>query len=450
MLIRLSLQLAAVGLRRFLPLLLLVPLMPSVLFAAPAELLSQGRELLAAGQNEEAYQLLQAQSLEHAGTPDYDYLLGLAALRAGHPGQAMFALERAVQIQPGYAAARMELVSAYLQLGLDKQAQAQLAILEKQNPPEAAREAMSRYQEILRPRLSATPDAVRLIALSAGQDSNAGSYPDMGLDLGGLQLSVEPVESAYTLLRGTIWQPVRLNASQQLDFTLHGQTRRYQDTDATQFNLGLLHSGFLLNTTMDASNRLGLGLQMNKLWLDGSRFRDHLGANTFWERRLGAGSRGQVGLKLHRYQFAQSSNNYDLQGLSGELRKRWSPGVATRLLLDVETEQADADRPGGDALRYIFGARLSYRLSQRNRFATEVSWKHTDYDEKYEAGTLYNTGSSDEARSDNSLDLALRWHHTLARDWQVDTDLTWRQQDSTIGFYDVDRWTAQLSVLRYF
>lgn len=406
--------------------------------------------MLASNQNEEAYQLLEKESLILAGEPEYDFLLGRAALRSKRPEQAMFALERVVQTQPGYAAARMELVSTYITLGLNKQAQEQLTILETQNPPPAAREAMAQFQEVLRPRLSGTPDPVHLIGLSAGYDSNVGSYPDMGLDLGGILLTVKPVDSRYSLLRTTIWHPISLRHNQELDFTLHGQFRRYQESDAQQFNLDLVHTGFLLNTTLNPTNKVGVGLQMNKLWLDGSVFRDHLGLNTFWEKRLGANFHGQLGLKLYRFQFVQSSNNYDLAGLTASLNKRWTPKFNSRLLLDVDYEMANMDRLGGDANRYKLGAIVDYRFDQRNQLSTEVSGSYTDYRDKYQSGTIYNTGSKDKARSDEGLDLGIHWRHLLRKEWQMDMDLSYRSQDSTLRFYDVDRWTGQLSLLRYF
>jgi len=440
---------AAALIRRY---ALLVPLLLStpVMAASVDELVSQARELLAGEQFEQAFELLDKESVQYAGNPEYDYMLGLAALRSEKPEQAVFALERAVQADPGYAAARMELVSAYLQLGLDRQAEAQLAILQTQQPPEAAREVMSRYQDILRPRLSETPDPVRLLGLSAGYDSNVGSYPDMGLNLGGVLLSVKPVSSAYGLLRGTWWQPVKLNDSQRLDFTLHGQVREYQDQDAKQFNLGLLHGGVLLNTKLDPVNSYGVGFQVNRLWLDRVVFRNHMGANAFWERRLDAGLSGQVGVKLYRYRFDPKLHDYDETTLSAELDKRWSPALRGALLLDLTRELAKENRSGGDAARARLGGKFNYRFNQRDQADVELAWSQTHYSDKYSANTLYNPSGSDSKRTDNTLDLSLRWRHLLAREWQVDTDLTYRKQDSSVRFYDIDRWTAQLTVLRYF
>lgn len=431
--------------------LLVLPVLLFPLFAHGADdLLERADALLKQKQYEQAYALLEAQSSQRAGDVQFDYLLGIAAMRTNRPSQAMFALERVVQQAPNHAAARMELVGAYLALGLDRDAQRQLAVLETQRPPEAARELMSRYQDLLRPRLSDTPDPVRLIGMSVGYDNNVGSYPDMGIDLGGLLLTIEPVESAYGLLRGTWWQPVRLNDEQRLDFTLHGQWRSYTEEDAEQFNLGLLHGGMMLNTTVDPANKYMLGLQANKLWLDDESFRDHAGVSAYWEHRLDADLYAQLGIKAQTFRFDASRNDYDLYGLSGELKRRFSARLRGRLLLEASNESADAERPGGDAQRYKLGVSADYRIDQRNQIGGELSWTHTEYQEKYAAGSLYNLTPVARDRDDDIFDAVARWRYLLTRDWQFDTDLSYRQQDSSLRFYEIDRWTAQVTVLRYF
>ncbi|MEQ8662866.1 MAG: hypothetical protein RLW62_18795, partial [Gammaproteobacteria bacterium] len=57
------------------------------LLAAPAQAasadLEQALSLLGSGQAEQAYELLAAAEEANAGNPDFDYLLGLAALDSG-------------------------------------------------------------------------------------------------------------------------------------------------------------------------------------------------------------------------------------------------------------------------------------------------------------------------------------------------------------------------------
>lgn len=414
--------------------------------ADPALLEQAGRQLQA-GQHEQAYTLLEAQTEQQAGNPDFDYLLGIAALRSGKPDRAMFALERVVRTQPGHAAARMELVNAYLQLGLNHQAQAQLAILETQQPPDSAQVAMERYQDILRPRLSGTPDPVRMLALSAGYDSNVGSYPEM--DLLGF-IPIKPVDSAYALVRGTLWQPVQLDDHRRLDLTLHGQYRQHEDEDAEQFDLGLIHAAALYNVTLNPQSRIGIGIQANKLWLDQDDFRDHIGLTGRWEQRLGADLRGELGLEYLDYQFEQDNNNYQQINLHGRVHKNINPRLRLTGMLGYEQEEANKDRLGGDASRWRIQGDVNWQLNPRNMTALSLGWSDARYEEAYQANGLHNPSNSEKKRNDQITEVSARWRHLPARFWEINTEFSYRDQQSSVRFYELDRWTAQITLLRNF
>lgn len=81
------------------------------------ELTDRAARLLQDGKAREAYQLLLPQESARAGDPQYDTLLGLAALEAGEPERAVFALERAVALEPANHRARTALARAHLALG---------------------------------------------------------------------------------------------------------------------------------------------------------------------------------------------------------------------------------------------------------------------------------------------------------------------------------------------
>ena len=84
--------------------------------AAADEVVEQARILLNSHQAGSAYTLLAPLSDERAGDPDFDYLLGIAALDSGQPGQAVFALERVLAVKPNDALARAEIARAYFAL----------------------------------------------------------------------------------------------------------------------------------------------------------------------------------------------------------------------------------------------------------------------------------------------------------------------------------------------
>ena len=107
-------------------------------------------------------------------TETFPYLLGRARLASGQPGRAALTLERAVAIDPAFAAARMELARAYYESGAPADAQREFLLLSAQNPPPAARHTISEYLERIegRPALP-PPSRTFYFAAAAGYDNNA-------------------------------------------------------------------------------------------------------------------------------------------------------------------------------------------------------------------------------------------------------------------------------------
>src|SRR5258706_205275 len=85
-------------------------LLQSLAFAD--EVTDRARRLLQEKNPQAAYQLLQPLESQRAGDPEYDYLLGIAALDSGERERAVFALERVLAVNPNHAQARAEIARA--------------------------------------------------------------------------------------------------------------------------------------------------------------------------------------------------------------------------------------------------------------------------------------------------------------------------------------------------
>jgi Flp pilus assembly protein TadD len=80
------------------------------------DLLLQAKQQLDNGNAQEAYNLLIPLQSTRAGDPDFDFLLGSAALALGKNTEAVFALERVLAVQPNSAPARALIARAYFNL----------------------------------------------------------------------------------------------------------------------------------------------------------------------------------------------------------------------------------------------------------------------------------------------------------------------------------------------
>ena len=85
--------------------------------AEEQEFLTEAKLLLTDNQPLQAMELLESHMDEGAGLPDYDYLLGKAALFSKKSNLAIFALERVSLMKPDFYNARFLLGKAYLNAG---------------------------------------------------------------------------------------------------------------------------------------------------------------------------------------------------------------------------------------------------------------------------------------------------------------------------------------------
>ncbi len=96
---------------------------------------SRIEELLAAHQDNAAYDYARARFSRQAGSPSYDLWYGIAAARAEHPAESIFAFERVLMAQPHNMGARLELALAYMAMGKTDIAEEEFNRILALNPP---------------------------------------------------------------------------------------------------------------------------------------------------------------------------------------------------------------------------------------------------------------------------------------------------------------------------
>jgi hypothetical protein len=114
--------------------------------------IENAKRLLAAGNVQQAYTELSAAQDKLTGMPEFDYLLGVAALESGRVEEAIIAFERVLALIPNHAGAQMDLARAYYATGSFDLAEAAFLKLQASNPPPAAQQAIRRYLEALQAR----------------------------------------------------------------------------------------------------------------------------------------------------------------------------------------------------------------------------------------------------------------------------------------------------------
>ena len=136
-------------------------------FSPLARLLNEANKLVRARQFRPAYRLLSPATDLYAGDTEFDYLLGIAALESGRPGEAVLALERVVVNDPDRLRARTELARAHYMLEQREIARHEFAAIAARQLPPGARKTLSRRLDSLT-RVKNQPDPVYQVNAMVG------------------------------------------------------------------------------------------------------------------------------------------------------------------------------------------------------------------------------------------------------------------------------------------
>ncbi|HNL36030.1 MAG TPA: tetratricopeptide repeat protein, partial [Agitococcus sp.] len=102
---------------------------------ASEDILNRADALIRLQSPEQAYELLAPLEDELAGTPQFDYLLGLSLLEQNKPQNAIFAFERCLTVEPTNGPCRVQMARTHLALGEASNARAEFEIINEYNPP---------------------------------------------------------------------------------------------------------------------------------------------------------------------------------------------------------------------------------------------------------------------------------------------------------------------------
>jgi tetratricopeptide (TPR) repeat protein len=267
------------------------------------------RALLDAGDAEAAYALLEPLEAQRAGDPDFDFLLGLAALESGRSTEAVFALERVLAVRPGDLRARVEIARAYASVGETTAAKREFeAVKDAGVPPEVAAtinrllSAVERVEDVGRTTVSGYLDA------AIGYDSNVNSATgaqDIAVPLFGgaifrlVPTGVETSDSFFAIGGGV---GVRHPVDPDWAVTAGLSAYRRFNSDLDIFDTGFVDAN--LGVARAYYNEIFSGaLQYNQFRVDNDRYRNATGAVLQWQHWFHSRSQGSLYLQYANLEY---------------------------------------------------------------------------------------------------------------------------------------------------
>jgi tetratricopeptide (TPR) repeat protein len=410
-------------------------------------ILTQARAAVARGRAADVLGLLEAQSQWYAGSPEFDYLLGLAALDAGKPGAAILALERVLAIQPGHLPARAEIARAYLAAKEPEAARQQFeAVAGQPIPPEVRRIIDTYLSGISRATAASRAQTSGFVELAIGWDSNVnlGSASSQWLLAGGISVVPErvsqPSSSAQSTVNAGFSWLVPIGGTWQ--WIGGAQVSHRANPAAHTLDASTLHlnTGLGWRTECHTANMLA---QYQHLRLAQDSFRDATGLLIQW--RCDVSSRVQLGLYAQAadFSFAQQAVRDARRVQAGATAAFVLPLPFEAVLVGTAYAGHETPRADVDQLQYRFhGMRAALNLAPAGnwRWSAAVSWESRQY---AGAEPLF-----DQTRRDRQLELSLSAERTLDRHWSLIPSVSAVRNDSNLAPSDFRRGQAQLA-LRY-
>lgn len=412
---------------------------------------AQAHRLMAGNQAEAAYRLLEPWELERADDAPFNYLVGIAALDAGHTTRAIFALERAVAIAPGDNLARAELARAYLLAGEPDRARTELQAARRGEMPLEAAAAIDRVLGGLDVGPASTSSATWRAYLEGvvGHDSNVNSataagqfaLPAFGGIVFNLDRETRKRGDAFSGLgAGLAWRkPLspawELEAAANLRGAFHRSAhamnnRQYDGSFGASYSSGV--------------DRFSAALQTLQYDIDDHGYRRASGLSAQWQRTLDGRSQLSAFTQLSRLRYAQDRARDADRGVIGA-------GFA-RALSDEQVVYASLygakEKPRADGVanygHHAAGVRLG---GERALDEVIVAFAAVQYERRRYGGT---EPFFDTRRTDRQFDAALGVHITPSTPWRLSPQVSYVRADSSVVLYDYRRVVWQFAVRREF
>ena len=415
------------------------------------DVLGRAEDLVRSGEAEQAWALLAPLERQFAGRPDFDYLLGVAALESGRPNRATFVLERVLTVNPGHLAARLEMARAYFALRDFERAEREFNfILSSAPPPEIA--TLSRlYLSKMREGSPARGAVLSGYAeVTLGRDSNVNAavaqssvfVPGLGTEVI-LDTSLQPRPDDFVALAAGLEYTHALSPNLGLIAGADLRQRGYSHADTfdargADLQAALAHR-FDERTGMQYSARYTL------YDLDNARYRDTESLGAQWNRRLSLRTRIAFGGEGHRIRYrsaeTQTSSSNLVAGSAGATHVL-QPSTLTVATGSVYFgyDRAVADRADGD--RRILGAALGLqrRLLDRAEVFLRLSLLESDY--------LSENPDFSVTRRDRQYDATLGVNWEFAAGWVLRPQVLYTSHGSNIPLNEYRRTETSITLRR--
>ena len=421
--------------------------------AAADALLDEAKGHLAANNPKAAYELLVQHQSDRAGQPDFDYLLGVAALDSGRLTEAVFALERVLAVEPDNTLARAEIARAYLLMGETITARRQFETVTKaKDVPQEAKEAIAQYLSAFETAPRQGTDFRGYIAVIGGYDSNVNAATDVESvaipAVGNTSFRLDPTareaDAAFLTVAagGSFTHPIRQDL--RLQGALNGYSRFLSQNTGFETADG---NGYLGLDYIRGATTYTLAGQFDHFRYSHDTLRNAYGGllqarTTLTPVTQMTGFFQYSRQDYHGNESFRDANRYTVGvGFSRVFAGKYTPTGFISGFGGVEDQDDDAL----DFVGYDFaGVRLGgdIRINQKTSVFGFFNYQHRNYGGR---DLLFLTD-----RRDDQFGVRVGGEYRFAPGWSVMPSVDYINNQSTVSINEYDRWIVAASLRRDF
>lgn len=435
-------------------LIFLLACIPAWANADPSTLRA-ANELLKTGQPEKAVQMLQPLSADEKDNAEYNYLLGIAHLDAGHLSEAISALKRSLALKPDLLQAKAELGRAYVLNGEAINAYLVFNEVRAGNPPPEVLAGMERFIGTMAQGANAQKKISGSLTATLGYDTNVNSgtsatsvtLPLFGGVPATLGANANPRKDAFLAIGGNVTARHDLSDTTELvgTFAANGKynakdENRSVDNEQIDVSVGLRKT-----QGKDQYSLTGLYEQFD---YGHDALRSEAGLELGW-RRL---TNGPLELAFsYRHSELDYPNASPRNARRDVLILAVLPSFFGRRLQEAPTlgsfyigEERPKDAASDNLGYWMWGVRAAYvdRIQPKTAWFVSGGYEQRQYGA---ADPLFLT-----TQKDHRIDLTAGLIHSLSGTLSLIPGVQWVNTDSNIVVYDNQRTLYTLTLRKLF
>lgn len=431
---------------------LLAAVLVSFSLAAFADAVTdRARALLERSDARAAYQLLLPLEAQRAGDPEYDFLLGIAALEAGERERAVFALERVLAVQPDNLRARAEIARAYYEMGERDTAQREFESVRKRAVPPEVRATIERFLSAI--ESSRTTRFNAYVEISAGRDSNVNGATAQGQVavpfFGGAVFQLAPASQGIKDSFSSLAAGFSFGTEMVPQWSLVGGASYYgkYNRDVTQFDTQSYDGSLGVRWAKDADAVTAV-IQAQTYSVDDRRYRDSMGGTLQWQHSPSQSS--QVSLFIQHAALGYPDPTQSIRDANRTIAgigfaKAFGGEYASVVFASL---YGGEERQDNELVPHLGHRPAGMRLGAQRALASGlVLFANTSAERRKYGGDdpLFLV-----RREDKQYDVTIGLNYTLAPKWSLRPQISLTENHSSIDINRFKRTVAQLSLRRDF